>query len=198
MIIAPTLPHTSAPAAPDRTSTGAPARHEEPAPPTGPPRWLLPDATLIVLVAILAVAAAFAAYRANRHRLALDRLAADFTAGAAAYGKYLHEHRMPPANTDETGADGAGTSLLQGEGWTSPSPAGGFFRWVNAPVPGATGSRPLGGRIMLAAFPPAPEVALSPADLLELDRRIDDGNLATGRFRSGFNGWPVFLVNPAP
>jgi len=26
---------------------------------------------------------------------------------------------------------------------------------------------------------------------------IDDANLATGRFRTGFNGWPVYLLEAA-
>jgi hypothetical protein len=29
---------------------------------------------------------------------------------------------------------------------------------------------------------------------LEIDRRIDDGNLATGDVRQGFNGWLVLSV----
>jgi len=35
---------------------------------------------------------------------------------------------------------------------------------------------------------------LTPDDLIAIDRELDDGNLATGNFRTGFNGWPVMLV----
>jgi hypothetical protein len=50
--------------------------------------------------------------------------------------------------------------------------------------------------IALSAFSPASPHLLSEADLLALDARLDDGNLATGRFRAGFNRWPIYVVPP--
>jgi len=74
---------------------------------------------------------------------------------------------------------------------------GGTYRWINTATskPSPAG---LAGRISLQAFSPADPLQLSGADLLELDRAIDDGNLATGNFRSGFNSWPIMLVQQGP
>lgn len=79
-------------------------------------------------------------------------------------------------------------ATLPAGGHPAPGPAfGGEYGWV----PPAAG-RP--GMITLTAFAPGFPLELSRADLVEVDRRIDDGDLATGRFRTGFNGWPVYLV----
>jgi len=50
------------------------------------------------------------------------------------------------------------------------------------------------GAVTLTAFSPSFPLTLVESDLIYIDRKIDDGNLATGRFRTGFNGWPVYLV----
>ena len=83
--------------------------------------------------------------------------------------------------------------------WSVPSPVGGAFRWV-----AATDTKPdtvptiRGGVITLTAFPPGLPLTLTAEDLLAMDRQIDDGNLATGNFRTGFNGWPVLTVQVSP
>jgi hypothetical protein len=167
-------------------------------PAIGQPRWLLLDASLIGIVVLLGVAAGFTAVGGTRHRHAIDQLANEFTQGAETYRLYLKTHAAPPPNSDAAEPDGATSALVQGEGWTSPSTVGGIFRWVNDATSAPAGNGRGAGWIMLAGFPPAPEVDLSHADLLALDRRLDDGNLATGRFRTGFNGWPVYLVTNTP
>jgi hypothetical protein len=55
-----------------------------------------------------------------------------------------------------------------------------------------------GGIIAITAFSPKAPLALTSKDLLYIDSKLDDGNLATGRFRTGFNGWPVYRVGPSP
>jgi hypothetical protein len=87
--------------------------------------------------------------------------------------------------------------LLKDTNWRKASPFGGSYGWVAPdPVsPPADGSgRGQSGAIVLTAFAPSFPLTLSRRDLLYIDARIDDGNLATGRFRTGFNGWPVYLV----
>ncbi|MBI2498294.1 MAG: hypothetical protein HYV75_10425 [Opitutae bacterium] len=53
------------------------------------------------------------------------------------------------------------------------------------------------GAVTLTAFAPDLPLTLDNTDLLYIDGQVDDGNLATGRFRTGFNGWPVYLVEAA-
>ncbi|MSU50997.1 MAG: hypothetical protein EXS37_18215 [Opitutus sp.] len=48
--------------------------------------------------------------------------------------------------------------------------------------------------IAITACTPRPALTLSQADLLYIDSKIDDGNLSTGRFHTGFNGWPVYEI----
>jgi hypothetical protein len=62
-----------------------------------------------------------------------------------------------------------------------------------APPTHAARAAPRGiGTIALTAFPPERPLSLRRADLVRIDRQLDDGNPATGRFRTGFNGWPVY------
>lgn len=50
------------------------------------------------------------------------------------------------------------------------------------------------GRIAVTAFAPSFPLTATRVDLLHVDTAIDDGNLSTGRFRTGFNGWPVYTL----
>ena len=70
--------------------------------------------------------------------------------------------------------------------WAEGSPFGGSYGWDGR------------GGILVTAFSPGFPLALTRAELREIDRRLDDGNLGTGRFRSGFNGWPVYQVEEKP
>ena len=70
--------------------------------------------------------------------------------------------------------------------WAGGSPFGGNYGWDSR------------GLVVLTAFSPSFPLTLTRADLLEIDRRIDDGDLATGRFRTGFNGWPVYQIEDKP
>lgn len=55
-------------------------------------------------------------------------------------------------------------------------------------------AKPELGAIAVTAFSPQLPLRLTRADMVYVDRQIDDGNLASGRFRAGFNGWPVYTV----
>jgi type II secretory pathway pseudopilin PulG len=66
------------------------------------------------------------------------------------------------------------------------------------PSPATTPAANAGGLIAITAFSPKAPLALTAKDLLYIDSKLDDGNLATGRFRAGFNGWPVYQIAPSP
>ena len=94
-------------------------------------------------------------------------------------------------------------SALAGTRWLAGPPFGGSYDWL-PPTRAAADSNDdakksaAGGLIAVTAFSPAPPLSLTADDLRHIDAKLDDGNLATGRFRTGFNGWPVYLVGSAP
>ena len=116
-----------------------------------------------------------------------DRFIADLQAFASAFDSYHQQHRAWPASTNgETKLPGELAAALAATNWDRGSPFGGSYGWDGR------------GAVVLTAFAPAFPLDLTRADLLELDRRLDDGALATGRLRTGFNGWPVYLVGDHP
>lgn len=149
-------------------------------------RGLVPvEPLLLLLVLGLAGVLLFTALGRIRHGLRLEQFGAELQAYAAAIEQARAERGRWPATAEE-----AGSRLVDG-GWMNGSAFGGEYRWV----PPAAG-RP--GMITLTAFAPGFPLELARADLLTIDRQIDDGDLATGRFRTGFNGWPVWLVADQP
>jgi hypothetical protein len=101
----------------------------------------------------------------------------------------------PPMTASRVGAapprvPAALEEALKSTRWYEGSAVGGTFEWV---PPGELGGER--GAIGVTAFAPAFPLGLSRADLLAIDRELDDGDLATGRFRTGFNGWPVYRLN---
>jgi len=116
-----------------------------------------------------------------RQRLQCDRFIGELRAHATAFEGHHRRHRAWPANAAEV------ADLRAAPAWAQGSPFGGEYGWT-APELG----RP--GRITLTAFAPNLPLTLSAADLRQIDARLDDGDLASGRFRTGFNGWPVYLV----
>jgi type II secretory pathway pseudopilin PulG len=164
--------------------------------------WPVGDLLLVAIVGLLAVAAGFVTLQNQRHDAARDRVTKNFTAGAAAFRAYIEQNGSAPA-TANTGEVPAGMAEFFGAlDWSSPSPVGGAFRWVasaetkTAPADSTPSIR--GGTITLTAFSPSTPLTLSTEDLLLIDRQIDDGNLSTGNFRTGFNGWPVLSVQVLP
>lgn len=159
----------------------------EPEPRGRPARGMvLVELGLFLLVVGLAFTLLSVGLGRIRHEARLEQLASDLQAFAQAFEQARAENGRWPATADEV------ASRLQGSSWGRGSPFGGAYGWV---PPGPAGRS---GMITLTAFAPGFPLGLTRADLLALDRRIDDGDLATGRFRTGFNGWPVYLVGEKP
>jgi hypothetical protein len=153
-------------------------------------RWFMADLMLIGLVAVLALAAVVTAGRQIAHRRACDRLALEMSASVHAVQAYLQQNH-PGASLAQSGDLPEEVAKLAPDlDWSRPTPVGGIYRWV----PATQGNPSVAGLITVTAFPPLAPLQLTPGDLAALDRELDDGNLATGNFRAGFNGWPVMLV----
>lgn len=163
---------------------------------------------LALLAVVLGAYIAATEVRKYRQGSQRDRFVGEVQALAAAFAKF-HEQKgsWPAATHGEARIPKGMESALAGTRWLAGPPFGGNYDWIPpaaAPAPAPTEATAEGvekkpdpgGMIAITAFSPAPPLPLSRADLLALDRKLDDGNLATGRFRTGFNGWPVYLVSP--
>lgn len=154
------------------------------------------DLLLICAVALLAFIAGVAALGEFRHLQTRNRLADEMVIAAAAFQAYLRDRGALPPHANAGEVPPGTATYLAGIRWNEPTPAGGLYRWVNTTTAGEGGAAVYSGAVEVTAFPPAPELKLSEADLRAIDRRIDDGDLTTGAFRAGFNGWPVLRLQP--
>jgi hypothetical protein len=143
------------------------------------------EVMLILLVFLLAIVLVALGAARLRSQARLHRLGAELQALAHGFEAARAEHGRWP-----TTAEDAGPAVMEA-GWDNGPAIGGEYGW-RAPVTG----RP--GMITITAFTPAAPLDITRGDLLAIDRAIDDGDLATGRFRTGFNGWPVYLVGEKP
>ncbi len=157
-----------------------------------------------------------------RHRAKRAQLAADLKSFAAVFETAYQQKGDWPSATHLESRTPAGLEAALGKTpWLEPTPFGGVYAWVPPPrptpppalrtvainpdevavpalrkLPEASKSPPLPGTIAVTAFSPAQPLTLTEDDLRAIDREIDDGNLTTGKFRTGFNGWPIYLVAP--
>lgn len=151
-----------------------------------PPGFVLVEMLLGLVVVVLAAVLVFSVLGRLRHRARVHAVAATLRAAATAVESFRSETGRWPATTTE-----AGSRLPDGT-WPPPPSLGGEYGWMPPAGPGRS------GLVTLTAFAPRAPLDLTRDDLLALDRRIDDGNLASGRLRKGFNGWPVYLVEEQP
>lgn len=161
------------------------------------PRWghgrrrargfALVEAWLGLLVLGLAVVLLFTALGRVRHLRDCERFIADLQQLTTVFQDYRQLHKSwPPSTGGEGRLPREIEHALDDTNWDSGSPFGGSYGWDGR------------GAVVLTAYAPAFPLNLSPSELLALDRRMDDGDLATGRLRTGFNGWPVYFIDESP
>lgn len=146
-------------------------------------------------IALFAVAAGAALATPTARRLAIERrsaaLAHDLRQFTSAFQAHAHERSNWPASTRGPAEIPAGMEArLSGSNWQRPTPIGGGYRWVR--------HTPHRGERFEAAILIVPTgghpVSEDRDQLVDLDRRIDDGNLATGNFRLGYRNLPVLVL----
>ncbi len=175
--------------------------------PDGRVRWqplgfAPPEIALALLVIALTAVLILTLAGWMRQRRGCDQYIRDLGDFSAVFQGYHRQHdSWPPSGSADVALPPALRRALQATNWFKGSPFGGKYAWVAPDPASAAGHGPgrWGGRgaITLGAFSPDPPLAMDQAALLYIDRQLDDGNLETGRFRTGFNGWPVFLVEAA-
>jgi len=188
--------------------------------------FTLLDAGLGLLVFVLAVYVTASEISRMQHRRQRVQFVTEVRSLAAIFENYRTQKGEWPAatNADLRIPPGMEAALANSR-WLPGPPFGGTYDWMlppgplvvpkDPPPPAAdkeatpagpiatseppkeSAPNPMPGFIGLTAFSPEPPLALSIEDLRSIDAQLDDGNLATGRFRTGFNGWPVYQVNPS-
>lgn len=151
------------------------------------PGFTLPEMLLGLLVLVLAAVLVFTVLGRARQNRNSERFIADLQAFATVFQTHQRQHgAWPPSTHGEGGLPPGMANALEETNWSDGSPFGGSYGWDSR------------GAVVLTAFAPAFPLELTRADLLAIDRRLDDGDLATGRLRTGFNGWPVYYVGDNP
>jgi type II secretory pathway pseudopilin PulG len=176
--------------------------------PTFPPRrvsgFTLLEAGLVLLVIALAGYIALAEVRKFQHRAQRDQFIAELRSLATGFETFRAQRgEWPAATNPEVRIPRGMESALANTPWLVGPPFGGSYEWLPPATTKAddkdSAKNPApGGMIAITAFSPGPPLALTDDDLRYIDSKLDDGNLATGRFRTGFNRWPIYFVNARP
>ncbi len=156
---------------------------------------------LALLCGLLAAYVALTELRKFQQRAQCDQFVAEVRALAAHFESYhAQKGEWPAATNAEVRIPRGLESTLTGTPWLHGPPFGGNYDWIpplrRSPADDPATPKPIpAGMIAVTAFSPSGPLPLTPIDLTYIDGKLDDGNLSTGRFRTGFNGWPVYLVN---
>ena len=155
---------------------------------------------LMVVVTILSflMMLALPSYQRIQRKTRASAVVNDFRVFTAVFQAYAHETGgWPPDAAAGVVPTGITSQDLQTDVWTHATPIGGKFDWDYMQVhPGGTSP---GGtwRAAITISGTADAPLLIDLDLFkELDAALDDGNLATGNFRLGFGGGPIFIIEP--
>ena len=148
---------------------------------------------LSVVVAIISVLAAVAVPAMKKSNLVARSVAVanDLRVFAGAFQVYTHEHGEWPSGDGTPGAFPDGMEgYLGSTGWSRITPIGGYYTWD----PNSTQQGERYRAVIVLATANVQAVTADRTQLLDLDRRLDDGDLDSGNFRLGFRNYPVFVL----
>ncbi len=148
---------------------------------------------LSVVLFIVSVLAALAVPAFKRIHLNARSAAVinDLRVFASAFQSYAHDRGDWPAATGVPGEIPPGMqNYLSATTWEHATPIGGSYTW-------AVNSLQQGERyraVLLISNVGENKVTAERQQLVDLDQKIDDGDLDTGNFRLGFRNQPVFVI----
>lgn len=148
---------------------------------------------LAVVVAIISIVSAIAIPTGKRLFLQARASAVenDLRVYAAAFQAYTQDHGDWPPGDGTPGRMPEGMSgFLASTAWTNKSPIGGLYAWD-------PNSTQLGSRyraVIVIASSPGNPVSSDRVQLLEIDKKFDDGNLEEGNFFLGYGNYPVYVL----
>jgi type II secretory pathway pseudopilin PulG len=158
----------------------------------------LVEMMVVVLIIGLLFLMGVPTYQRIQRKARATAVANDFRVFGAAFQAYAHEKGSWPAEaTAGVVPTGISSQDIQTSVWAVKTPMGGKFDWeYNQVHPGGTSP---GGKwhaaLAITGTTDAPLVV--DADLMqEVDEALDDGDLTTGNFRTGFGDCPIFILEP--
>ena len=145
-----------------------------------------------MVVAIISILAALAVPVARKvvARAKSDTVLNDLRVFAGAFQAYVHERGDWPAGSSAGVIPAGMTGYLRQSNWTRVSPIGGNYYWNPNSVQNGTRYRAL---IIISSVSRNP-VSSDRNLLTAIDRKIDDGNLATGNFQLGVRNYPIYIL----
>ncbi|HEY1108018.1 MAG TPA: prepilin-type N-terminal cleavage/methylation domain-containing protein [Opitutaceae bacterium] len=147
---------------------------------------------VMVVVAIVSVVAAIGMPAVRRVALTARATAAanDLRVFAAAFQGYSQQNANYPPNAGIGVMPPAMSGSLGSTAWLRITPIGGRYKWNNNANHAGTRYR----ASISIRTQGRNRVTTDQAQLIALDRRIDDGNLAAGAFFLGAGNEPVFII----
>ena len=147
-------------------------------------------ATLLIgLLAVVAVPLGKKLIVAARSKAVIN----DLHAFTHAFQTYLREKGDWPPGPAAAGEISSGMAgYLQQSDWGKITPIGGYYHWEKNMK---HNDRTVRAAIVISSKGPV-KVTADRVQLEDIDRRCDDGNLATGSFLLGFANEPVYILEP--
>ena len=143
------------------------------------------------MIISLVAAVGFPFWKQARLDARASATANDLKVFAAAFQGYAHARGNWPAATLEPAEIPPDMqSSLLATSWTRVTPVGGAYTWACDTL--QQGERYRAALLILSVG--ENRVTSDRQLLAEIDRRLDDGNLDTGKFRLGFRNQPVFVI----
>jgi prepilin-type N-terminal cleavage/methylation domain-containing protein len=152
--------------------------------------FTLVEIMIVVGIIALIAAAALPAFRRVQHSARASAAANDLRVFATAYTTYAQQNGNFPPEAGIGVLPPLMKDSLRNSSWLAVTPIGGRYNWeYNRVEAGVRYKAAIGLRTSGVAV-----VSKDLNQLRALDRRIDDGNLATGNFFLGAGNEPVFIL----
>jgi len=146
-----------------------------------------------VVFAAISVVLAFTLPLAKRRivQMRADAVTHDLRTFAAAFQSSATQRGdWPPGNGTPAAIPPGMSNALKNTSWEKRTPIGGNYAWDIDSTHQGTHHRAV---IVIASAPGNP-VTSNRAQLLAIDRVIDDGNLTTGSFLLGYRNFPIYVL----
>jgi type II secretory pathway pseudopilin PulG len=147
---------------------------------------------IVVFIISMLATLALPAVRRVRMRARSAAIANDFRTFAAAFDAYAQETGQWPADVAAGVMPAGMTDRLGSTAWQRQTPMGGRYNWEYNQLHFGVRYK---AAISIAATAASP-LPLDVNQLLDLERRLDDGNLLGGSFRIGTGLVPLFIIQP--